>query len=109
MINTTSERLKARNFFICRYSSFYEQDKFHAQLSMKSFITSGPGLNTINPIMSMQHLSLCWETGGFNGFDIKPLILCLFFIVGYNGFHSDGFSHTQLPWICPICILTLSS
>ena len=25
MINTTSERLKARNFFICRYSSFYEQ------------------------------------------------------------------------------------
>ena len=34
MINTTSERLKARNFFICRYfSSFYEQDKFRAQLS----------------------------------------------------------------------------
>ena len=29
MINTTSERLKARNFFIC----FYEQLKFHAQLS----------------------------------------------------------------------------
>ena len=25
MINTTSERLKARNFFICRYFSFYEQ------------------------------------------------------------------------------------
>ena len=24
-INTTSERLKARNFFICRYFSFYEQ------------------------------------------------------------------------------------
>ena len=33
MINTTSERLKARNFFICRYSSFYEQLKFRAQLS----------------------------------------------------------------------------
>ena len=33
MINTTSERLKARNFFICRYFSFYEQLKFHAQLS----------------------------------------------------------------------------
>ena len=32
MINT-SERLKARNFFICRYFSFYEQLKFHAQLS----------------------------------------------------------------------------
>ena len=33
MINTTSERLKARNFFICRYFSFYEQLKFHAQLN----------------------------------------------------------------------------
>ena len=27
MINTTSERLKARNFFICWYFSFYEQLK----------------------------------------------------------------------------------
>ena len=33
MINTTSERLNARNFFICRYFSFYEQLKFRAQLS----------------------------------------------------------------------------
>ena len=33
MINTTSERLKAKNFFICWYFSFYEQLKFHAQLS----------------------------------------------------------------------------
>ena len=33
MINTTSERLKARNFFICWYLSFYEQLKFSAQLS----------------------------------------------------------------------------
>ena len=33
MINTTSERLKARNFVICRYFSFYEQLKFRAQLS----------------------------------------------------------------------------
>ena len=33
MIKTTSERLKARNFFICRYFSFYEQLKFRAQLS----------------------------------------------------------------------------
>ena len=24
MINTTSERVKARNFFICRYFSFYD-------------------------------------------------------------------------------------
>ena len=33
MINMTSERLKARNFFICQYFNFYEQLKFHAQLS----------------------------------------------------------------------------
>ena len=32
-INTTCERLKARNFFICPYFSFYEQLKFRAQLS----------------------------------------------------------------------------
>ena len=32
-INTTSDRLKAKNFFICRYFSFYEQLKFPAQLS----------------------------------------------------------------------------
>ena len=33
MINTRSERLKARNVFICRYFIFYEQLKFRAQLS----------------------------------------------------------------------------
>ena len=33
MINTTSERLQARNFFNCRYFSFYEKLKFRAQLS----------------------------------------------------------------------------
>ena len=33
MINTISDRLKARNSFICRYFSVYEQLKFHAQLS----------------------------------------------------------------------------
>ena len=32
-LNSTSERLKARNFFICRYFSFYEQLKVSAQLS----------------------------------------------------------------------------
>ena len=32
MINTTSERLKAGNFFICRYFIFNEQLKFLAQL-----------------------------------------------------------------------------
>ena len=33
MINTTSERLRARNFFICRFLSFYEKLKFCAQMS----------------------------------------------------------------------------
>ena len=33
MINTISERLKARNFFICQYFSLHKQLKFHAQLS----------------------------------------------------------------------------
>ena len=33
MINTTSERLKARNFLICPNFSFYEQLKFRVQLS----------------------------------------------------------------------------
>ena len=33
MINTTYERLKARNFFVCWYFSFNKQLKFRAQLS----------------------------------------------------------------------------
>ena len=33
MINTTSEKLKARYFFTFWYFSFLEQWKFHAQLS----------------------------------------------------------------------------
>ena len=32
-MNATSERLKAINFFIYQYFSFYEQLKFRAQLS----------------------------------------------------------------------------
>ena len=34
MINTTSERLKAGNFLIRQYFSFYEQLNFRAQLSL---------------------------------------------------------------------------
>ena len=33
MINTTGERLKTRNFFICRYFSVYEQLIFRVQLN----------------------------------------------------------------------------
>ena len=43
IIKTTSERLKGRNFFICRYFSLYEQLKScSVELNTKSFITSGP-------------------------------------------------------------------
>ena len=38
MINTTSERLEARNFFICRYFSLYEQLKFRAHLSIRKVL-----------------------------------------------------------------------
>ena len=38
MINTTTERMKARNFSICRYLSIYEQLKFCAQLSTKKVL-----------------------------------------------------------------------
>ena len=41
MINTTSERPKARNFFICRYFSFYVLSWVEPE---ESFITSGPAL-----------------------------------------------------------------
>ena len=43
-INTTSERLKLRNFIICRYFSFYENLKLRAQLSWawKQFYNLGP-------------------------------------------------------------------
>ena len=45
MINTTSERLKARNFLICRYFSFYEQLKFRAQLTVWSMMESHSSQN----------------------------------------------------------------
>ena len=58
MINTTSEILKARNFFICQYFSFYEQLKFHE----KSFITSGPELYFLETfLMSAHNIHLDWE------------------------------------------------
>ena len=38
MINTTSERLKARNFFICQYFSFYEQCRAQLSLRMKNIL-----------------------------------------------------------------------
>ena len=54
MINTTYERLKARNFFICQYFSFYEQLRFRAQLSWawKKFNILEPGLEIIELFIS---------------------------------------------------------
>ena len=34
-INITYERLKARNFFICRYFRFYEQSKVYLNISTR--------------------------------------------------------------------------
>ena len=47
MINTTSEKIKARNFRICLYFSFYEQLKYGAQLSWawKKLYNVGAGLS----------------------------------------------------------------
>ena len=57
MINTTSERLKARNFFICRYFSVYEQVKFRAQMSgaWKRFYNLGANLNLFHICCSKLH------------------------------------------------------
>ena len=50
MINTTSERLKVRYFFICRYFSFMSSWNFVLGWveHEKSFITSGPGLRPVS-------------------------------------------------------------
>ena len=69
MINTTYERLKARNFFICRYSNIYEQLKFCAQLSWawKKFYNLGP-----------EHFSFISITHGFFIWLIRNLIYTYF-------------------------------
>ena len=65
MINTTSERLKARNFFICQYFTFYEQLKFRAQLSCrarKKFYDLGVRMAIIKIIkktFSMREAGVC--------------------------------------------------
>ena len=64
MINTTSEKLKAINFFICRYFSFYEQLKFRAQLSWawNFFTATGPQQNfhSSKYIFIMRIKKQCW-------------------------------------------------
>ena len=58
VINTTSERHKARDLFICRYFSFYVKLKFRAQLSWawKMFYNLG----ACSFIMKM-HEIMCWD------------------------------------------------
>ena len=62
MINTTSERLKAKNFFLCRYFSIYEQLKFRAQLFYK------PGIS-LRFVVAGKH---CQETGQIYCFMEQP-------------------------------------
>ena len=63
MINTTSERLKARNSFICQYFSFYEQLKFRAQVSCrarKKFYNLGAMIiKIIKKTFSMREAGVC--------------------------------------------------
>ena len=47
MINATSERLKAINFFICWYFSFDEHLEFHAQLSWAGRKLNNLGANVV--------------------------------------------------------------
>ena len=42
-INTQSVRIKQETIFIFSFEGFYEQLKFQAEWSMKSFRSSGPG------------------------------------------------------------------
>ena len=76
MINSTSERLKARNFFICRYFSFYEQLKFWAQLSWawKKFYNLGPDLDfeTQYPLRNTQSTAVKIS----KIFDVLVIIIC---------------------------------
>ena len=60
MINTTSERLKAINFFICWYFSFDEHLKFHAQLSWagKKFYNLGARVVLVLLICELRALFL---------------------------------------------------
>ena len=55
MINATSERLKARNFFICRYFSFYEQlYSCSVELRMKKFYNLGTRLQLVSSVDSLR-------------------------------------------------------
>ena len=60
MINTTSERLKASNFFICLYFSFYEQLKFRGQLSWpwKKFYNLGAWLHYFDCVLAVMWMSV---------------------------------------------------
>ena len=62
MINTSSKRFKARNFFICRYFSFCEQLKFRDQLSMKMFYNLGAWRSGVR--LAMHAASRLPEGGG---------------------------------------------
>ena len=79
MINKTSESSKERQIFIFQHFSFYEQLKFHAQLSWawKKFKTSGPGL-----------IQLIWDGPLY----IKSLQVIISIV---NNIHNGGLRTTK--------------
>ena len=85
MINTTSERLKARNFIICRYFSFYKQLKFCAQLSWawKKFYNLGSNICfligqsiKVAYIATNMYLDQTAPLGAWSGFILLTLNTC---------------------------------
>ena len=83
MINT-SEKLKARNFFICQYFSLYEQLKFPAQLSWawKKFYNLGAWSGS-------KLFDIWWYSWIWNNF-LKTLILNKLTTVKRSWNHGKG-------------------
>ena len=75
MINTTSERHKTRNFFICRGFSFFEQLNFHAQLSWawKKFYKLGAWPNKMSGLILIQNVCKNYQMT-LAGNELKPFL-----------------------------------
>ena len=98
MINTTSERLTARNFIICPYFSF--MSSWNSMLSLvehkKGFITSGLGL----PWSTLCQYQMCfWMYLYEKTFEKRHNTYLIYFIQSDNGYWIANtlFSEIWLP------------
>ena len=103
IIDTTSERLKARNFFNCPYFSFYIQLKFTAQLSWAWNIstTSGPG--NLNKLVWTILRDVLYEAKWY----VFNVILCYLSIISCN--ELPPVKAYLLMLICQIICYTIKS